>query len=172
MCTSQEHRQTESETESADGAQQWDGIRATQAGTASNDTWLGRLLQAGGYEINTRSNRQMASETCADVYLESMEATGDPGNESNQVRNQTVQGTPVGQCEQGILGSRRKRYNAASGTHMQPSQSRLPLPDGLLCSIAQNVRNRRMPNGTYGGVRGRKTKVGGKLTTFVFLLLD
>ena len=28
-----------------------------------------------------------------------------------------------------------------------------------------------MPNGTYGGVRGRKTKVGGKLTTFVFLLL-
>ena len=29
-----------------------------------------------------------------------------------------------------------------------------------------------MPNGTYGGVRGRKTKVGGKLTTFVFLLLD
>ena len=97
----------------------------------------------------------MASETCADVYLESMEATGDPGNESNQVRNQTVQGTPVGQCEQGILGSRRKRYNAASGTHMQPSQSRLSLPDGLLCSIAQNVRNRRMPNGTYGGVRGR-----------------
>ena len=29
-----------------------------------------------------------------------------------------------------------------------------------------------MPNGTYGGVRGRKTKAGGKLTTFVFLLLD
>ena len=28
-----------------------------------------------------------------------------------------------------------------------------------------------MPNGTYGGVRGRKTKVGGKLTTFAFLLL-
>ncbi len=28
-----------------------------------------------------------------------------------------------------------------------------------------------MPNGTYGGVRGRKTKVGGKPTTFVFLLL-
>ena len=151
----QEYCEAESETESADGAQQWDGIRATQAGTASNDTWLGRLLQAGGYEINNRSNRQMASETCADVYLESMEATGDPGNESNQVRNQTVQGTPVGQCEQRILGSRRKRYNAASGTHMQPSKSRLSLPNGLLCSIAQNVRNRRMPNGTYGGVRGR-----------------
>ena len=103
-----------------------------------------------------------------------MEATGDPGNESNQVRNQTVQGTPVGQCKQRILGSRRKRYNAASGTHMQPSQSRLSLPNGLLCSIAQNVRNRRMPNGTYGGVRGRETKeIGGKLQeSFVFLLLD
>ena len=31
-----------------------------------------------------------------------------------------------------------------------------------------------MPNGTYGGVRGRKTKeIGGKLRkSFVFLLLD
>ena len=106
----------------------------------------------------------MASQAYPNVYLESMEATGDPGNESNQVRNQTVQGTPVGQCEQGILGSRRKRYNAASGTHMQPSQSRLSLPNGILCSIAQSVRNRRMPNGTYGGVRGRKTKVGRKLS--------
>ena len=46
------------------------------------------------------------------------------------------------------------------------------MSDGLLCSDAQSVRNRRMPNGTYGGVRGRKTKVGGKLTTFGFLLLD
>ncbi len=27
-------------------------------------------------------------------------------------------------------------------------------------------RNRRMPNGTYGGVRGRKTKVGRKLLRF------
>ena len=97
----------------------------------------------------------MASQAYPNVYLEGVEAPEDPGNESNQVRNQTVQGTPVGQCEQGILGSRRKRYNAASGTHMQPSQSRLSLPNGLLCSIAQNVRNRRMPNGTYGGVRGR-----------------
>ena len=41
-----------------------------------------------------------------------------------------------------------------------------------LCQIASQLENRRMPNGTYGGVRGRKTKVGGKLTTFVFLLLD
>ena len=36
------------------------------------------------------------------------------------------------------------------------------MSDGLLCSDAQSIRNRRMPNGTYGGVRGRKTKVGGK----------
>ena len=26
------------------------------------------------------------------------------------------------------------------------------------------MKNRRMPNGTYGGVRGRKTKVGRKLS--------
>ena len=28
------------------------------------------------------------------------------------------------------------------------------------------MKNRRMPNGTYGGVRGRKTKVGRKLLLF------
>ena len=48
-----------------------------------------------------------------------------------------------------------KSDNGTSGLNPKPSHSRLSLPDGLLCSIAQNVRNRRMPNGTYGGVRGR-----------------
>ena len=33
------------------------------------------------------------------------------------------------------------------------------------------MKNRRMRTRMYGGVRGRKTKVGGK-STFVFLLLD
>ena len=35
-----------------------------------------------------------------------------------------------------------------------------------LCQIASQLENRRMPNGTYGGVRGRKTKVGRKLLRF------
>ena len=106
----------------------------------------------------------MAPQAYPNVYLEGVEVPEDTGEEPNQVWHQAVLGVYVGQCEQRILGSRRKRYNAASGTHMQPSQSRLSLPNGLLCSIAQNVRNRRMPNGTYGGVRGRKTKVGRKLS--------
>ena len=106
----------------------------------------------------------MAPQAYPNVYLEGVEVPEDTGEEPNQVWHQAVLGVYVGQCEQRILGSRRKRYNAASGTHMQPSQSRLSLPNGLLCSIAQSVRNRRMPNGTYGGVRGRKTKVGRKLS--------
>ena len=116
----------------------------------------------------------MAPQAYPNVYLEGVEVPEDTGEEPNQVWHQAVLGVYVGQCEQRILGSRRKRYNAASGTHMQPSQSRLSLPNGLLCSIAQNVRNRRMPNGTYGGVRGRETKeIGGILReSFVFLLLD
>ena len=32
--------------------------------------------------------------------------------------------------------------------------------------VEVQLENRRMPNGTYGGVRGRKTKVGGKLLRF------
>ena len=43
---------------------------------------------------------------------------------------------------------------------------RLSLFDGLLCQIAHKIRNRRMLNSTYGGVRGRKTKVGRKLLRF------
>ena len=114
----------------------------------------------------------MASKAYPNVYLEGVEVPEDTGEEPNQVWHQAVLGVYVGQCEQRILGSRRKRYNAASGTHMQPSQSRLSLPNGLLCSIAQNVRNRRMPNGTYGGVRGRKTKVGRKLSFSSYSMQD
>ena len=47
----QEHCETESEIETADRPKQWNGIRAAQAGTSRNDTWLGRVLQVGGYEI-------------------------------------------------------------------------------------------------------------------------
>ena len=43
--------------------------------------------------------------------------------------------------------------------------------DGLLQFVACRIRNRRMPNGTYGGVRGRKMKVGGN-DYIIFLLLD
>ena len=43
---------------------------------------------------------------------------------------------------------------------------RLSLFDGLLCQTARKIKNRRMRNRTYGGVRGRKTKVGRKLLRF------
>ncbi len=41
---------------------------------------------------------------------------------------------------------------------------RLSLSYGLLCQIVRKIENRRMRNRTYGGVRGRKTKVGRKLS--------
>lgn len=34
------------------------------------------------------------------------------------------------------------------------------------------MENRRMPNGTYGGVRGRKTKVGRKLSFSSYSIVD
>ncbi|MBR5103891.1 MAG: hypothetical protein IKV05_04325, partial [Bacteroidales bacterium] len=46
-----------------------------------------------------------------------------------------------------------------------------PVTDGILRKVSLQIRNRRMRTRMYGGVRGRKTKVGGK-PTFVFLLLD
>ena len=47
----QEHCQTESEIETADKPKQRNGIRAAQTDTPRDDTRLGGLLQAGGYEI-------------------------------------------------------------------------------------------------------------------------
>ena len=47
----QEHCEAESEIEIADKPKQWNGIRAAQTGTPRDDTRLGGLLQAGGYEI-------------------------------------------------------------------------------------------------------------------------
>ena len=46
----QEHCEAESKIETADRPKQWNGIRAAQTGTSRNDTRLGGLLQAGGYE--------------------------------------------------------------------------------------------------------------------------
>lgn len=37
---------------------------------------------------------------------------------------------------------------------------------GFISRMASKVKNRRMPKGTYGGVSGRKTKVGRKLLRF------
>ena len=115
----------------------------------------------------------MVAQADTDVYLEGVEAAANTGEEPNQVWHQTKLGTHVGQCKQRMLGGSRSVYAKRSYNPATP-QSRLPLSAGLLCSNAQNVRNRRMPNGTYGGVRGRKTKeIGGKLRkSFVFLLLD
>ena len=47
----QEPCEAESKVETADRPKQWNGIRAAQTGTSRNDTRLGRVLQAGGYEI-------------------------------------------------------------------------------------------------------------------------
>ena len=54
-------------------------------------------------------------------------------------------------------GGRRQSHEGAD---------RLSLFDGLLCQIARKIRNRFMRNHKYGGVRGRKTKVGRKPLRF------
>ena len=46
----QEPCEAESKIETADKPKQRNGIRAAQTGTSRNDTRLGGLLQAGGYE--------------------------------------------------------------------------------------------------------------------------
>ena len=93
----QEHCETESEIETADRPEQWNGIRAAQTGTPRNDTRLGWVLQAGGYEIRCGSHRPMASQTHPYVYLEGVEASEGTGKEPNQVWHQAVPGIPMGE---------------------------------------------------------------------------
>ena len=97
----------------------------------------------------------MVAQAYTDVYLEGVEAAANTGKEPNQVWNQTTLCVYVGQRQQRVLGDCWERHNAASSVHYQLTKNRLPLPYGLLCSNAPKKRNRRMPNGTYGGVRGR-----------------
>ena len=88
----QEHCQAESEAETADRPKQWNGIRAAQTGTPRDDTWLGRLLQAGGYENRCGSHRPRAAQAYPYVYLEGVEASEDTGKEPDQVWHQTILG--------------------------------------------------------------------------------
>ena len=113
----------------------------------------------------------MAAQADTDVYLEKLEEATYTGKEPSKVRYRTTLGLYVGKCEQRVLVNSQLPNNEMGRIQCQPSQGRIPMSNGLLRPNAPKMRNRRMPNGTYGGVRGRKTKVGGKLTTFVFLLL-
>ena len=113
----------------------------------------------------------MAAQADTDVYLEELEEATYTGKEPSKVRYRTTLGLYVGKCEQRVLVNSQLPNNEMGRIQCQPSQGRIPMSNGLLRPNAPKMRNRRMPNGTYGGVRGRKTKVGGKLTTFVFLLL-
>ena len=56
----------------------------------------------------------------------------------------------------------------SEGSHNEygTCKARISLYNRHLYQIASQLENRRMPNGTYGGVRGRKTKVGRKLLRF------
>ena len=92
----QEHCEAESKTETADKPKQRNGIRAAQTGTSRNDTRLGGLLYAGGYENRHRSHRPMAPQAYPNLYLEGMEAPEDTGEEPNQVWHQAVLGVYVG----------------------------------------------------------------------------
>ena len=88
--------EAESKVETADRPKQWNGIRAAQTGTPRDDTWLGGLLQSGGYENRRGSHRPMAAQAHPYVYLEGVETAENTGKEPNQVRYQAILGVYVG----------------------------------------------------------------------------
>ena len=108
----------------------------------------------------------MASTPNTQLCLEELEEGRHKVQEPHEVWYRQVEGLAMGKYPWRVLEHGRKSDIKSSHKYGASETSRLPLPCGLVHQIASALRNRRMPNGTYGGVRGRKTKVGRKLLRF------
>ena len=96
--------------------------------------------------------------------------TDNPGSSDDpQTRRTVTNCRRMGICQhpQGLLAYIKQFYPVHHNNQRSIESSRLHFLQRLL-QIADNrlLENRRVPNGTHGGVRGRKTKAGRKLLRF------
>ena len=100
------------------------------------------------------------------LYLEMLETCPNPIQEPYEMWHQQMVGMAMGKYPQRILAHSRQSDSAQSHNEWGTCKTGLSFTNRHLYQIASQLENRRMPNGTYGGVRGRKTKVGRKLLRF------
>ena len=157
--------EAQSQTKTADEPKLEHRVCRAQGGFDHRHPRLGELLPAGGDAQFSRKYRRMAAQQDTHVYMEKLEESADALQEPAQVRIRTLAGTVRVVRTQRLLAHSWQLDNDEGGNQRQTAQSGLSDATWLLCETASKLVNRRMPNGTYGGVRGRETKVGQK--TFV-----
>ena len=99
----------------------------------------------------------MATPPLPHVYMESLEEMPHEGKEPNQVWYIGMASLRVGEQQQEVLASCQESDITSGHRQRGTTEARLAMSDGLSSfnSPRAIIRNRRMPNGTYGGVRGR-----------------
>ena len=109
----------------------------------------------------------MVAAKITDVYLETVETDKDEVRQPAQTGATQTKSVGICQHPQGLLAYIKQFYPVNHNNQRPIESGRLHLLQRLL-QIADNrlLENRRVPNGTHGGVRGRKTKVGRKLLRF------
>ena len=109
---------------------------------------MDQLLQDWKYETKPHKDRRTTANAYENCHLETMENEREAIVGAAQTRSTRVDGQAVSEIWR-PLSSGSQNYRAAPHKQRNPRKARTPLLLGLLLEL-----NRRMPNGTYGGVRG------------------
>ena len=112
---------------------------------------MDQLLPNGKYERKPQADRWTPAEQNADCHMETVEDREKTLLGTSKTRSTPVDGEAIG----GIcrpLSSGCKDYGIAPHKQRNPRKTRTSKLSGLLFEL-----NRRVPNGTHGGVRGART---------------
>ena len=97
----------------------------------------------------------MAAAQVPNVHLEAVEEAPNEGSQFKEAGNPGGQGVPVGELPIELLANRRKPSFSMFHYQRKTRNSRIFWYPQLLRGLALMRLNRRVPIGTYGGVRGR-----------------
>ena len=98
---------------------------------------------------------RMAEEKISLLYLETVEASQNKSEEPCEVGNAEMAGIQERKLSEGILGNCRKRYAHKDHYKRKTRTGRILQHPRPIRVLALMRLNRRVPNGTHGGVRGR-----------------
>ena len=98
---------------------------------------------------------RMAEEKISLLYLETVEASQNKSEEPCEVGNAEMAGIQERKLSEGILGNCRKRYSENDCYKRKTRTGRILQHPRPIRVLALMRLNRRVPNGTHGGVRGR-----------------
>ena len=145
------HQKIREGAEAADKAKLVRDNGRTNQKIKSSDPWMDQLLPNGKYERKPQADRWTSADQNADCHMETVEDREKTLLGTSKTRSTPVDGEAIG----GIcrpLSSGCKDYGIAPHKQRNPRKTRTSKLFGLLFEL-----NRRVPNGTHGGVRGART---------------